>query len=102
MGYGYLVVRWKHQEPVFDRYTPYTVLAALDAFFKGRCIPAEVLKLIDGTVVYRVLDQYAFKFQKDAQGPYVDMLNFGVFRLSAIDPSLATAPVRSRWDWMPV
>lgn len=98
----YITVSWKRTEPVFDRFTPFTVLAALEANFVARRCWAEVLHFIDGSTVYRVQAKYMDKFKSDFQGYYMDLMTFGVYRFTETDPVIASKPTTSGWEWLPV
>lgn len=102
MAYSYIVLPWKRVEPVFDRRFTLSVLAALEANFVARRTPADVLRLVDGTVAYRMGQQYLDKYPFDAQGSFINLFSFGVHRFVDVDPSLAVKPEKSREDWLPV
>lgn len=102
MTYYYMTIPWKRTDPVFNRWQPYTVYAAAEQNFRGRSCPADVIKRIDGTTVYRFLDQYLYKFKTDARGPYVDMASFGVYYFTTFDPTEEVLPESDGGIWLPI
>jgi len=98
-GFAFIVLPWKRTEPIFNRYTPYSLFWAVEANFRGRNCPADLVKLIDGTVVYRVPRAHLFRFKQDYLGRYLDLLTMGLFRFTYDDPSLT---VKRTWDWLPI
>jgi hypothetical protein len=102
MAYYYIVLPWKHTEPVFNRLFAYTVYGSLEATFTAYRTPADVLRLVDGTVTYRMQEKYLDKYKSDSQGTYINLYSFGIVRFVEEDPTLTTKPVTSREDWIPV
>lgn len=102
MAYFYIVLPGKPTPPVFGRLFVLTIYASLEAYFVFFRVPADLLKLVDGTLVYRVAQQYMKVFKFDALGSYIDLGSYGRQRFTTVDPTLTTAPVKSREDWLPV
>lgn len=102
MTYSYIVLPWKKVEPLFNKFFAYTIYGVLEANFVAYRTPADVLRLVDGTVAYRMDQQYLSKFKFDTIGYYIDLMSFGLVRFVDVDPTLTIHPVTSREDWLPV
>jgi hypothetical protein len=98
-GYAYITLPWKRTEPIFNRYNLYSLNWAVEANFRGRNCAADYVKLIDGTMLYRIFQSKLWLFRKDTQGYYMDLLTKGLYRFTYEDPSLN---VKRVWDWLPI
>lgn len=102
LSYHYIAIPGKVAPPVFGKLFIYTIYGALESYLIAFRIPADVIKLVDGTVAYRMLDQYMVKLKSDGTGFYIDIGTFGRLRITDTDPTIAGAPIASRPDWVPV
>ncbi len=102
LSYVYLLIPWTRAEPVFNRWFAYSVFGALEANFVARRAPADVLKLVDGSVAYRMNASYLPKFQFDTIGYFVDLYSFGLQRFTTTDPTLTVTSNPQHDTWLPV
>jgi hypothetical protein len=100
--YVFLLLPWKRVEPVFNRLFTYSIFGALEGNFVARRAPAHMIKLVDGSVAYRMDAAHLPKFQFDAIGYFVDLYSFGVHRFVTTDPTLSMAPNPRQDMWLPV
>lgn len=101
MAYSYIVLPGKPTPPVFGKLFLLTVYGSLEAYLVFFRVPADLLKFVDGTVAYRVEQQYMKVFKFDLVSPYIDLGSFGRLRFTNVDPAMTLAPVEDR-NWTPV
>lgn len=100
--YVFILLPWTRAEPVFNRWFAYSIFGALEANFVARRAPADVLKLVDGSVAYRMNTVYLPKFQFDTIGYFVDLYSFGLQRFVTTDPTAAVTNNPQHDTWLPV
>jgi hypothetical protein len=95
-------IPWKYVPPVFNRWQPYSIYATVESDFRTKLVYAEILKLINGTVVYRVLRQYLFRFQFDSQGHYMTLPGYIKTYFVDEDPTKGIEPATGYDNWLPI
>jgi len=86
----------------FDRPMALNVTQVIDAYLYNAQTNSERLLLVNGDVAYRTLKQYSWRLKQDRLGYYIDVPPFGRKRFTDTDPCLATHPVRTTMDWVPI
>lgn len=74
----------------------------VESAFRTRQVPAEVLRLVDGRMVYRVSLPYMYKFKSDAKGPYLQMIGGKKLYFSDLDPNIEARAVNGKKGWLPI
>jgi hypothetical protein len=81
----------------FDKYINPTY-SYLEGYFYIRGVPADMIRLIDDSVVYRVRSQYMWKIPSDSQGYLIRAATSGMLRFTTTDPTLE---VKAIGIWLP-
>ena len=101
-GAAYVVIPWKKTENVFNRWMPITVYSYAETTFLNRRMYSEILKFVDGSTAYKVPQRDLIKMNRDANGPYLDLAQYGRFRFQFEDPRLETQYSSCGGEWTPV